>query len=109
MKSVRLVHACYGPEGVKEGAGLEFDCPRCRASLLEAFRPPAEDPPVTGPVHHRTDVKVLVPPGATPSWLVRCSCGYRKYGTAQGEEHAVRMTAEAWAYRHRTDPEGAPE
>lgn len=107
MSPPRTAHACWGPEGVREGAGAEFDRPRCRASLLEAFRPPAEVPTaVVAPVH-RTEVKVLIQPGAVPSWRVTCSCGYQKSGTAQGEADDVRMAAEAWAYRHRTDPEEA--
>lgn len=106
-----MSHICYPlrTAAVTTVPADPLDCPLCWNVLLEAFRPPAEDPPATGPVVHRTDVKVLVPPGATPSWLVRCSCGYQKYGSAQGEADDVRMAAEAWAYRHRTDPEGTPE
>lgn len=106
MSRTRTVHACWGQDGVREGTGAEFDCPRCRAFLLEAFRPPAEAVPAHGPWAHQTGVKVLVLPGAAPSWLVTCSCGYRKYGAAEGEADDVRMAAEAWAYRHRTDPGG---
>ena len=84
-----------------------LDCPLCRRVFLEAFRAPAEAPQVTDLLVHLTDVEVFVRSAAVPSWRVTCSCGYRKYGTAQGEVNDVRMAGEAWAYRHRTDPEEA--
>lgn len=65
---------------------------------------PLKGDPAEGP--HITRTYLLTPPGAESGWIITCSCGWRKKGSVTGDLEDARWTAEAHAYRHRTDPGG---
>lgn len=65
---------------------------------------PPQGDPAEGP--HITRTYLLTPPGAESGWIITCSCGWRKKGSVTGDLEDARWTAEAHAYRHRTDPGG---
>lgn len=58
-------------------------------------------------VAHATRSDALPLSDGRTGWSSACSCGWEKRGSVAGDQEDAVRTAEAHAYRHRTDPEGA--
>lgn len=113
------VHHC--PSAGRTAPGDEFDCDACRASLLEAFRPPhvivPDGPPFSRTVpldpnpepdpDHDVDGGVQREVGGGGFWWVRCTCGWQRgarFVRPTGYSSAQRLVT-LWISRHQADPD----
>lgn len=64
----RITHVALGDPGGPSHPGDEFDCPQCRAALLEAFRTPADryrEYFGSQPIDPGSRPHLMLPPGRT--------------------------------------------
>ena len=121
-----VVHACLADEIRRAAPGDQFDCPRCRAVLLESFRGPAQTPPlgvllprplerpvydldpeaqpVPADAHEHAAWHMVTPNAAGPGgvWAAGCSCGWSKSGVylLSDSRSAYERLAQGCADRH---------